>query len=227
MAGNSFSHIPVEVERINTKYRRIKTKLPVPKSLPLFEKIYKLETRAMHGQIPIIWDRAKDFQIFDKWGNIWIDFTSTIFVANAGHANRRIIKGLKKLLNKPLLHTYTYISSERVEYLDYLIKNTPSQFEKAFLLSAGTETTEVALKLMRLKGQSIDKKKVGVISFNGSYHGRTMGAQFMNGPSSERDWISFNDPNIYHLRFPYPWDIDDPENFFEKGNKFSLRKERY
>ena len=63
MAGNSFSHIPIEVEKINTKYRRIKTKLPVPKSLPLFEKIYKLETRAMHGQIPLIWDRAKDFQI--------------------------------------------------------------------------------------------------------------------------------------------------------------------
>ena len=43
-----------------------------------------------------------------------------------------------------------------------------------------------------------------------------MGAQFMNGPSSERDWISYNDPNIYHLNFPYPWQIDDPEEFFEK-----------
>ena len=95
MAGNSFSHIPIDVKRIKTKFRRIKTKLPVPKSIPLFEKLYKLETRAMHGQIPLVWDKAKDFQIFDKWGNIWIDFTSTIFVANAGHANKRIINGLK------------------------------------------------------------------------------------------------------------------------------------
>jgi len=224
MAGNSFSHTPINVKRVNTKYRRIKTQLPVPKSLPLFEKIYKLETRAMHGQIPLVWDRAKDFQIFDKWGNIWIDFTSTIFVANAGHANKRIIKGLKRLLKKPLLHTYTYISSERVEYLEYLINNTPSQFEKAFLLSAGTETTEVALKLMRMKGQSINRNKVGVICFNGAYHGRTMGAQFMNGPSSDRDWIAYNDPNIFHLRFPYPWDIKDPEEFFENEINHLLEK---
>ena len=111
------------------------------------------------------WDRADDFQIYDKWGNVWLDFTSTIFVANAGHANKRIIKGLEKLLQKPLLHTYTYLSSERLTYLEYLIENTPAQFEKAFLLSAGTEATEVALKLMRMKGQLKTETKVGVICF--------------------------------------------------------------
>ena len=99
----------------------------------------------MHGQLPLLWHKAKNFQIYDKWGNIWIDFTSTIFVANAGHANKRIIKGLKRLLNKPLLHTYTYLSSERLEYLN-TIKNTPSQFEKLFCFRWHC-TTEVALKL--------------------------------------------------------------------------------
>ena len=63
----------------------------------LFERLQKLETRAMHGQIPVVWDRAEGCQVYDKWGNIWLDFTSTIFVANAGHANNRIIVGLQKL----------------------------------------------------------------------------------------------------------------------------------
>ena len=85
----------------------------------LLKKIENLETRAMHGQLPLIWDRAEGFQVYDKWGNIWLDFTSTIFVANSGHANKRIISGLKKLLEKPLLHTYTYLSTERLDYLDY------------------------------------------------------------------------------------------------------------
>ena len=216
MAGNTFSLTPIDVEHIETIYRKIKTQLPVPQSIELLKKIENLETRAMHGQLPLIWDRAEGFQVYDKWGNIWLDFTSTIFVANSGHANKRIISGLKKLLEKPLLHTYTYLSTERLDYLDYLIKNTPPQFEKAFLLSAGTESTEVALKLMRMKGRIKHPRKVGIICFTGAYHGRTMGAQFMNGPSSERDWISYNDPNIYHLNFPYPWQIDDPEEFFEK-----------
>jgi 4-aminobutyrate aminotransferase/(S)-3-amino-2-methylpropionate transaminase len=216
MAGNVFSHTPMDVETVQTAHRRIKTQLPVPQSLVLFERLRELETRAMHGQIPIVWDRAEGCQVYDKWGNIWLDFTSTIFVANAGHANNRIIRGLQKLLKKPLLHTYTYLSGERLDYLEYLIRNTPPQFEKAFLLSAGTEATEVALKLMRMKGQENNKNKVGVVCFAGAYHGRTMGAQFMNGPSTGRNWIGYNDPNIYHIEFPYPWAVDDPEEFFEE-----------
>ena len=89
------------------------------------------------------------------------------FVSNAGHGNPRIIQALKRVLDKPLLHTYTYTSPERAEYLKYLIDNTPAQFEKAFLLSAGTEATEAALKLMRLNGQKVGKRKGGVICFEG------------------------------------------------------------
>ena len=215
MAG-LFSHIPVAVKKISTKYRTISTKIPVPESIPLLEKMYSLESRSMHGQMPIIWDRAEDFQVFDSWGNVWIDFTSTIFVANAGHGNKRITNALKKILEKPLLHTYTYASIERIDYLDYLIANTPRQFEKAFLLSAGTEATEVALKLMRLNGEKNSKRKGGVICFNGAYHGRTVGAQMMTGSMPAKEWIGFQDPNIHHLPFPYPWEegVKDPKEFF-------------
>jgi len=216
MAGGSFSHTPINVDYINTKYRMINTPIPVPESLPLLEKMYRLESHSMHGQMPIIWDKADDFQVYDQWGNVWIDFTSTIFVANAGHGNKRIREALKKLLDKPLLHTYTYASQERIDYLDYLISNTPSQFEKAFLLSAGTEATETALKLMRLNGLKIGKRKGGVICFNGAFHGRTMGAQMMTGSKPAREWIGYEDHNIHHLPFPYPWEkgVSDPKQFF-------------
>ena len=213
MAG-LFSHIPVAVKKISTKYRTISTKIPVPQSIPMLEKMYSIEARSMHGQMPLIWDKAEGFQIYDEWGNVWIDFTSTIFVANAGHGNKRIIEALKKVLNKPLLHTYTYASNERIEYLEYLIKNTPKQFEKAFLLSAGTEATEAALKLMRLNGQKSMKTKTGVICFNGAYHGRTMGAQLITGSNPAKEWIGYHDPNIHHIDFPSPWEIDDPKEFF-------------
>jgi len=214
MAGNGFSHQPIKVEKIATKYRTIKTNIPVPESISMLEKMYEIEAQAMHGQLPMVWDRADDFQIYDQWGNIWLDFTSTIFVANAGHGNKRIVKALKEVLDKPLLHTYTYASSERIDYLEYLIKNTPKQFEKAFLLSAGTEATEAALKLMRLNGQKQGKRKGGVICFNGAFHGRTMGAQMMTGNNSAKEWVGYQDPNIHHLNFPYPWEIENPQDFF-------------
>ena len=83
MAGYRFSHQSIKVDKIATKYRTIKTAIPVPESLPMLEKMYALEAQAMHGQLPMIWNKADDFQIYDSWGNIWLDFTSTIFVANA------------------------------------------------------------------------------------------------------------------------------------------------
>ena len=214
MAGGQFLHKPTKVEKIATKYRTIKTSIPVPESIPILKKMYSLEAQAMHGQLPMIWDKADDFQIFDKWGNVWIDFTSTIFVANAGHGNKRIVEALKNTLDKPLLHTYTFASQERIDYLEYLIENTPKQFEKAFLLSAGTETTEAAIKLMRLNGKKKGKRNGGVICFEGAFHGRTMGAQMMTGNKEAREWIGFQDPYIFHMNFPYPWEVDNPRDFF-------------
>jgi len=127
-------------------------------------------------------------------------------------------------LDKPLLHTYTYPSSERINYLEYLIKNTPKQFEKAFLLSAGTEATEAALKLMRLNGKKQGKRKGGVICFNGAYHGRTMGAQMMTGNDNAKEWVGYQDPNIHHLKFPYPWEVDNPIDFFNREIEKLLRQ---
>ncbi len=220
MAGHGFSHQPQQVEKIKSKFRSIQTDIPVPESLPILEEVYRNESHSMHGQMPIIWDRAEGFQVYDPWGNCWIDFSSTIFVSNAGHGNPRIIQALKRVLEKPLLHTYTYTSPERAEYLKYLIDKTSSQFEKAFLLSAGTEATEAALKLMRLNGQKVGKRKGGIICFEGNWHGRTLGAQMMGWNPAQKEWIGYHDPNIHHLAFPYPWRteaVDQPREYFRNN----------
>jgi len=202
----NFSQKPVDVPPVKTAYRCIQTALPVPQSLEVFERLNRFESRSMHGQMPIVWDRAKDFQVFDKWGNCWIDFTSTIFVSNAGHGNNHIIQSLKDLLDKDLLHTYTYASDVRADFLQKLIEKTPVEIEKAYLVSAGTEATEAALKLIRLYAQDKNKKRPGVIAFDGSYHGRTMGAAQISANQAQRNWMGYEDPNIFHLPFPYPWD---------------------
>lgn len=229
MSGWQFSRIPLDVPKVQTKFRNIKTRIPVPESLPLLESLDRDESISMHGQMPVVWDRAEDFNIYDAWGNKWIDFTSTIFVTNAGHGNPRIIKAIKSVLNKPLLHTYTYASKERVDYLRYLIAHTPRQFEKAFLLSAGTEATECALKLMRLQGWKKGKRRPGIIAFEGNWHGRTLGAQMMGYKPQQKEWIGYLDPNIYHLPFPYPWRPEamrDPAGYFRKSMAAFLKSNR-
>jgi 4-aminobutyrate aminotransferase-like enzyme len=208
-----FSQTPVDVPPVSTKYREIKTSIPAQETLKVLLDLKIYESRSMHGQLPIVWDRAEDFQVYDACGNCWIDFTSTIFVTNAGHANPQITAALQKTINNKLLHTYTFAHEIRAQFLKKLIEITPDQYEKAFLLSAGTEATECAVKLMRMHGQTISPTKLGIISFQGAMHGRTMGAEMLKGDPSQSEWIGYRDPNMHHLPFPYPWTA---KNSFDK-----------
>jgi 4-aminobutyrate aminotransferase-like enzyme len=206
---HQFSQTPVNVPFVATKYRKIKTAIPAPETLEILLDLEKYESRSMHGQLPVVWDKAEGFQVFDPYGNCWIDFTSTIFLTNAGHANPGIVAGLQKILDQRLLHTYTFPSQIRAMFLKKLVEITPPQFEKAFLLSAGTEATECAVKLMRMHGQTITPAKLGVVSFRGAMHGRTMGAEMLKGDPLKSAWIGYQDPNMHHLPFPYPWIAKD------------------
>ncbi len=205
MSGYEFAKTPQTTAFVKTRFRTIKTKIPAPGYIPILKDLEKYESRSMHGQLPVVWDKAVGFQVFDKYGNRWIDFTSTIFVTNAGHANPKVVRSIRKQLDNKLLHTYVFANEIRAKFLKKLIKFTPKQFGKAFLLSAGTEATECALKLMRLQGQTIKPSKLAVISFQGAMHGRTMGAEMLKGNPKTSAWIGYTDPNIYHLPFPYPW----------------------
>ena len=121
MSHGDFSKKPVPVPTIKTKHRVIKTAIPAVGTEALFKTLEKFESRSMHGQLPIIWDSARDYQVKDYVGNTWIDFTSTIFVANVGHSNPEVISAIKKQLSRPLLHTYTYASEIRAKFLEKLI----------------------------------------------------------------------------------------------------------
>ena len=218
MSNWTFDLSPKNVPAVSTKWRHITTALPVPESLAMFKALDETESVSMHGQMPIVWDKAEGCQVSDPWGNTWIDFTSTIFVANAGHANPKVVKALQDCLDKPLLHTYSYANPERVAYLKTLIDAAPDNMEKAFLLSAGTEATECAFKLMRMYGQRNEKRRLGIICFEGNWHGRTMGAQMMSYNPKQKEWIGYLDANIHHLPFPYPWrDIKNPSKYFEQS----------
>lgn len=211
-----FSRIPKKVALLSTEHRVIKTEIPCSGTKEILDNLDKYESRSMHGQIPIIWDSAKDFNIFDIKGNKFIDFTSAIFFSNVGHSNARVSAAIQDMLNKPILGCYAYGNEVRSRYLQKLVEFCGPGFDKAFLLSAGTETTEAALKLMRMSGQSKSKKRLGIVSFENNWHGRTMGAQMMSGNLKQKEWVGYNDKDIHHLSFPYPWALNGKsgESFF-------------
>lgn len=203
---------PKKVPLVETKHRKIKTEIPAPGTDELMSRLSRVESRSMHGQLPLVWYKAKDEYVFDHKDNKWIDFTSAIFLANIGHSNDTLSKAVNERLFDSVYSCYSYPNNKRAEYLEELIKFAGHPFEKAFLMSSGTEATEAAFKLMRMQGKKIGKRRGGIICFDGNWHGRTLGAQMMGGNASQKEWIGNQDIDIHHLPFPYPW----TEN--KKGN---------
>lgn len=218
MAAITFSLKPKAVPLINTEFRKIQTEIPAIGTEDVFSRLEYIESRSMHGQLPIVWDMAIDFSVYDIAGNRWIDFTSTIFVANVGHSNKRVSDAIRASLDYPLYSCYAYASTLRADYLEKLLKFAGKPFEKAFLLSAGTEATEATLKLMRMYGQK-KKRRRGIICIENNWHGRTMGAQMLSSNLSQKEWIGYQDNDIHHIPFPYPWKLEGKsgEDFFQIG----------
>ena len=212
MANYKFLRSPQQVQPVSTVFRTINTNLPTENALATISSLDAYESRSMHGQLPIVWDKADDFNIYDSEGNKWIDFTSTIFVANVGHANKLVSKRVKEIIDKNLIASYAYSTKIRAEYCKRLVEFAGSTFEKVFLLSAGTEATEAAVKLMKLNGKKTGKKKNLILAISGNWHGRTMAAQLLSDNKSQKDWISEDNDETVHIPFPYPWEVSENQS---------------
>ncbi|MCM8766728.1 MAG: aspartate aminotransferase family protein [Candidatus Omnitrophica bacterium] len=198
--GKEFPLIPKKVKKVETKYRKIITDIPVPESIPILEKLREYEPISMSGQPPIIWDKAIGINVYDKYGNMWLDFSSGVLVANAGHGNKFVIEEIKKQIEKPLLHNYCFPSEIRAELVEKIASLSPEPLKKVFLLTTGAEAIECAIKLARTYGKSKNKKVI--ISFEGAFHGRTLGAQMIGGIPNLKEWIVNPDPDIIQVPFP-------------------------
>ena len=69
MANYKFSRKSVNVPTVKTHHRLIKTPIPPPGTEEILSKLERYESRSMQGQMPIVWDRAEDFNIYDKCTN--------------------------------------------------------------------------------------------------------------------------------------------------------------
>jgi 4-aminobutyrate aminotransferase-like enzyme len=201
--GKEFSIVPREVPRVKSKYRLIATPLPHPDSVPTLEKLRQIEPISMRGQPPLVWDRAEDIFVYDKYGNRWLDWSCGVLVTNAGHGPPEIRQAIIDQVNSGLLHNYCFPSEERATLVETLANLAPEPLKKVFLLTTGSEATECAIKLARAYGiKKGGPKKIGIVGYERGFHGRTLGAQQAGGMAGQKAWIVNEDPAILTAPFP-------------------------
>jgi 4-aminobutyrate aminotransferase-like enzyme len=157
----------------------------------------------MRGMPPIVWDRAEDHYVWDKYGNQWLDWSSGVLVTNAGHGVKEVREAVIAQVQSGLLHNYVFPSEERAELAELLASLSPEGLKKIFLLTTGSEATECALKLSRSHGIKVGGRgKIGIIGFERGFHGRTLGSQQAGGMAGQKSWIVNEDPAIVNVPFP-------------------------
>ena len=158
--------------------------------MEIIERLEKFEPISMSGQPPIIWDKAEGFQVYDKWGNMWLDWSSGVLISNVGHSHPAILKALQDEIDSKLLSSYVFYHEKRAELVELLQQDAPEGLDKVFLLSTGSEATENAIKLARTYGVNQGgKEKHIIVSFNNAFHGRTLAAQQAGGIPALKEWI--------------------------------------
>ncbi len=210
----TYSTTPREVAPVHTELRKIVTPIPAPGSIETIERLRRNEPVAMQGQPPVVWDHAEGFQVYDKWGNCWIDWSSGVLITNAGHGRKQIIDAIVRQAQSKLLTNYCFPSEIRAELTQRLVDLLPAPMKKVFLLTTGSETVECAIKLSRAHGlKHHGREKNVIVSYEKAFHGRTMGSQQAGGIPALKEWIVNLDPGF--VQVPFPDGFRTPDTSFE------------
>ena len=125
----------------------------------------------------MILDRGKGARLYDLDGKEYIDLSSGIAVSSLGHQHPKLLKALRRQSRK-LWHTSNVFYTEPSIRLAEKLVELSGFAHRVYLCNSGTEANEAAIKLVRKyaadKGR--DPAHREIISFAGSFHGRTLAA---------------------------------------------------
>ncbi|MFH1715342.1 MAG: aspartate aminotransferase family protein [Elusimicrobiota bacterium] len=126
----------------------------------------------VYKRYPVCIVKGKGKYIWDDKGKKYLDFLSGIAVNAFGHCHPAITNAVKKQADTLAHACNLFYTKPQIELGRKLISFLGCG--KIFLSNSGAEANECAIKIARKWGRSINSKKYEIISFEKSFHGRTI-----------------------------------------------------
>ncbi len=125
----------------------------------------------VYQKFPIEISKGRDFTVWDKSGNEFLDFMGGYGVAIVGHCNPSVVNAISDQASKLLICHGSMYNDARAVFLRKIREVVPSPLSRVYLSNSGAEAVECALKVAK---KYSGRKKI--VAMTGSYHGKTIGA---------------------------------------------------
>ena len=127
----------------------------------------------------IVFTRGEGSWLYDNNGKRYLDFIQGWAVNCLGHCNPGMIKALEEQARKLINPSPAFYNEPMTKLANLLTAN--SCFQKVFFANSGAEANEGAIKLARKWGRKAKNGAYEIITFDHSFHGRTLATMSASG----------------------------------------------
>lgn len=152
-----------------------------------------------YSRLPLSIQKGKGAYVWSDKNEEFLDFTSGIATCNLGHCPPEVLKALEQQLSN-LWHTSNLYHLPKQEELARLLVGK-SSFDQVFFCNSGAEANEAAIKLVRSFANNNHKMHASIVTFQQSFHGRTLGTVAATGQEKIKSGFEPMPEGFIHL--PY------------------------
>ena len=167
----------------------------------IVERLRRLEgggLRTFAEDPPFVWERAEGCHVEDADGRRYLDLYGGFAVAAIGYGHPKVVEAIQSqaatLMHCPSAHP----SRVRAEFYEALASIAPAGLDRFLPAVTGAMANEIAILLTRAH-----RPKGAIVSFAGSYFGRSVGTVGFAGKTRYREALGIPAGGPF-VPFPYP-----------------------
>lgn len=154
----------------------------------------------VYNRAPISVEWGKGARLYDRSGEIYLDFVQGVATNGLGHAHPKLIEALTQQAQKVWHVSNIFTIPAQEELAASLCEK--SFADKVFFTNSGAEAIECALKLARrYHDQRGQGERIDIITFEGAFHGRTYAAVNAGGNETYLKGFGPKLPGFVYLPF--------------------------
>ena len=181
----------------------VSREIPGPKS----RKIHGRAAKIMKGYssqvklFPVAFEKGQGVTLTDVDGNVYLDFSSGIYVTTLGHCHPKVTEAVRKYAGQ-LMNCHDFTTPIKMKLLEKLADILPGDLSGVQLYDSGTTAVEAGLRVCRMATGRHE-----LLSCYGDFHGKSGHAVSLarmnkaNGPTRSPGFYLMPRPNPYRPLF--------------------------